>query len=280
MFRAVGEELQGAAADPLPHPVEVPRRVRPRFGVMRGREFLMKDAYSFDLDEAPARCSYQQDDAGLYAHLPAHGPEGDPDGGRERADRRRPQPRVHHPGQTGESAVFSTVGMLDLPFPARTSTMPAISSRSSRTGPASTPPPRMCTTRRATSARPRGRPIDGARHRGRPDLLLRRQVFQADEGDVTGPDGAETAGADGQLRRRRLAPGRRDHRGQPRRGRHHLAGQPSRRSASASSTCARRRRRSTPPARAPTRRLTARRQGAAATTTPTSAPAASSRPWT
>jgi prolyl-tRNA synthetase len=32
--------------------------VRPRFGVMRGREFLMKDAYSFDLDEAGARLSY------------------------------------------------------------------------------------------------------------------------------------------------------------------------------------------------------------------------------
>jgi prolyl-tRNA synthetase len=32
--------------------------VRPRFGVMRGREFLMKDAYSFDLDEAGARASY------------------------------------------------------------------------------------------------------------------------------------------------------------------------------------------------------------------------------
>jgi prolyl-tRNA synthetase len=32
--------------------------VRPRFGVMRGREFLMKDAYSFDLDEASARLSY------------------------------------------------------------------------------------------------------------------------------------------------------------------------------------------------------------------------------
>jgi len=32
--------------------------VRPRFGVMRGREFLMKDAYSFDLDEAEARQSY------------------------------------------------------------------------------------------------------------------------------------------------------------------------------------------------------------------------------
>jgi prolyl-tRNA synthetase len=32
--------------------------VRPRFGVMRGREYLMKDAYSFDLDEAGARQSY------------------------------------------------------------------------------------------------------------------------------------------------------------------------------------------------------------------------------
>ena len=32
--------------------------MRPRFGVMRGREFLMKDAYSFDLDEAGARHSY------------------------------------------------------------------------------------------------------------------------------------------------------------------------------------------------------------------------------
>ena len=32
--------------------------VRPRFGIMRGREFLMKDAYSFDLDEAGARLYY------------------------------------------------------------------------------------------------------------------------------------------------------------------------------------------------------------------------------
>ena len=34
--------------------------VRPRFGVMRGREFLMKDAYSFDMDEAGARHSYNR----------------------------------------------------------------------------------------------------------------------------------------------------------------------------------------------------------------------------
>ena len=33
--------------------------VRPRFGVMRAREFIMKDAYSFDLDEAGSRRSYE-----------------------------------------------------------------------------------------------------------------------------------------------------------------------------------------------------------------------------
>src|ERR1700687_579691 len=34
--------------------------VRPRFGVMRSREFLMKDAYSFDLDLAGATHSYNK----------------------------------------------------------------------------------------------------------------------------------------------------------------------------------------------------------------------------
>lgn len=32
--------------------------VRPRFGVMRGREFLMKDSYSFDIDEEAAKVTY------------------------------------------------------------------------------------------------------------------------------------------------------------------------------------------------------------------------------
>ena len=34
--------------------------VRPRFGVMRGREFLMKDAYSFDLNKEDAKISYNK----------------------------------------------------------------------------------------------------------------------------------------------------------------------------------------------------------------------------
>ena len=32
---------------------------RPRFGLMRGREFIMKDAYSFDRDQTTAKASYQ-----------------------------------------------------------------------------------------------------------------------------------------------------------------------------------------------------------------------------
>ncbi|MGD9849638.1 MAG: proline--tRNA ligase [Nitrospirales bacterium] len=36
--------------------------IRPRFGLMRGREFIMKDAYSFDQDETAAKQSYQ----GMY----------------------------------------------------------------------------------------------------------------------------------------------------------------------------------------------------------------------
>ncbi|RYE05765.1 MAG: proline--tRNA ligase [Rickettsiaceae bacterium] len=34
--------------------------IRPRFGVMRGREFLMKDAYSFDIDQKSAFDAYNQ----------------------------------------------------------------------------------------------------------------------------------------------------------------------------------------------------------------------------
>ncbi|MCX5899130.1 MAG: proline--tRNA ligase, partial [Proteobacteria bacterium] len=34
--------------------------IRPRFGMMRAREFIMKDAYSFDVDESGAEESYRR----------------------------------------------------------------------------------------------------------------------------------------------------------------------------------------------------------------------------
>jgi prolyl-tRNA synthetase len=45
--------------------------VRPRFGVMRGREFLMKDAYSFDLDYAKSKHAYNRCSSPTCAPSPA-----------------------------------------------------------------------------------------------------------------------------------------------------------------------------------------------------------------
>jgi len=67
--------------------------VRPRFGVMRGREFLMKDAYSFDLDEAAARRSYNRMFVAYlrtFDGLPRQGGARDADPRRRHRFRRRP----------------------------------------------------------------------------------------------------------------------------------------------------------------------------------------------
>ena len=58
--------------------------VRPRFGLMRGREFLMKDAYSFDLDYEGAVHAYNRMISAIsrcvFADVCPHGVEVDPDG--------------------------------------------------------------------------------------------------------------------------------------------------------------------------------------------------------
>jgi prolyl-tRNA synthetase len=90
---------------------------RPRFGVMRGREFLMKDAYSFDVDEAAGKAAYNRmfvaylrlfKRMGLSA-IPMKAETG-PIGG-----------DLSHEfivlAQTGESQVFLDRRMLDLPVP-------------------------------------------------------------------------------------------------------------------------------------------------------------------
>ncbi len=90
---------------------------RPRFGVMRGREFLMKDAYSFDIDEDSARLSYNRmfvsylrifGRMGLQA-IPMRAETG-PIGG-----------DLSHEfivlAETGESGVFCNADVLELPIP-------------------------------------------------------------------------------------------------------------------------------------------------------------------
>ena len=91
--------------------------IRPRFGVMRGREFLMKDAYSFDLDVEGARRAYRKmfvaylrtfERLGLKA-IPMAADTG-PIGG-----------DMSHEfiilAETGESAVFCHRDLVDMPVP-------------------------------------------------------------------------------------------------------------------------------------------------------------------
>ncbi|MBO9426910.1 proline--tRNA ligase [Labrenzia sp. R4_1] len=93
--------------------------VRPRFGIMRGREFLMKDAYSFDLDQEAARHAYNRmfvaylrtfDRMGLKA-IPMKADTG-PIGG-----------DLSHEfiilAETGESEVFLDKSLLEMPIPAK-----------------------------------------------------------------------------------------------------------------------------------------------------------------
>jgi prolyl-tRNA synthetase len=90
---------------------------RPRFGVMRGREFLMKDAYSFDVDEAAARHSYNQMFVSYLRIFARMGLRGIP----MRAETGPIGGDLSHEfivlAETGESAVFCDRRVLDLPIP-------------------------------------------------------------------------------------------------------------------------------------------------------------------
>ena len=90
---------------------------RPRFGVMRGREFLMKDAYSFDLDEAAGRLSYNRMFVAYLRTFGRMGLKAIP----MRAETGPIGGDLSHEfivlAETGESAVFCDRAVLDLPIP-------------------------------------------------------------------------------------------------------------------------------------------------------------------
>ncbi|QQS12780.1 MAG: proline--tRNA ligase [Rhodospirillales bacterium] len=87
--------------------------VRPRFGVMRGREFLMKDAYSFDLDKAGAIRSYNRMFVAYLRTFARMGLKAIP----MRADTGPIGGDLSHEfiilADTGESAVFCHKGLVD-----------------------------------------------------------------------------------------------------------------------------------------------------------------------
>ncbi len=91
--------------------------VRPRFGVMRGREFLMKDAYSFDVDQAGALKAYHKMFVAYLRTYKRLGLTAIP----MRADTGPIGGKLSHEfiilASTGESAVFCDKDLLDLPVP-------------------------------------------------------------------------------------------------------------------------------------------------------------------
>src|SRR5215813_11592750 len=91
--------------------------VRPRFGVMRGREFLMKDAYSFDVDEAAARTAYGKMFVAYLRTFARMGLTAIP----MRAETGPIGGDLSHEfiilAETGESGVYCHKDILDLPVP-------------------------------------------------------------------------------------------------------------------------------------------------------------------
>jgi prolyl-tRNA synthetase len=92
--------------------------VRPRFGVMRSREFLMKDAYSFDIDQAAARHAYNRMFVAYLRTFSRLGLTSIP----MRADTGPIGGDLSHEfiilASTGESEVFCDRSVLDLSIPA------------------------------------------------------------------------------------------------------------------------------------------------------------------
>jgi prolyl-tRNA synthetase len=91
--------------------------VRPRFGVMRGREFLMKDAYSFDIDAAAARRSYNKMYVAYLRTFTRMGLKTIP----MRAETGPIGGDLSHEfivlAETGESQVYCHKDLLDMPVP-------------------------------------------------------------------------------------------------------------------------------------------------------------------
>ena len=88
--------------------------VRPRFGVMRGREFLMKDAYSFDVTKEGAQHSYRQMFLAYLRTFARMGLKAVP----MRADTGPIGGNLSHEfiilAETGESQVFVSQDLLDM----------------------------------------------------------------------------------------------------------------------------------------------------------------------
>ena len=191
---------------------------RPRFGVMRGREFLMKDAYSFDVDEASARKAYNRMFVAYLNLFSRMGLKAVP----MRADTGPIGGDLSHEfiilADTGESQVFCHKDLIEMgaPAPTWTGRRPA-GEVDRRTGLYAATEEMHDETRFAAEV------PDASRLSAR-GIEVGHIFYFGDKysrpmkANDHRPRRRRPPGPDGLLRRGRLAPGRRHHRGQPRRG--------------------------------------------------------------
>ncbi len=197
---------------------------RPRFGVMRGREFLMKDAYSFDIDESAARLSYNKMFVAYLRTFARMGLKAIP----MRAETGPIGGDLSHEfiilADTGESGVFCNKDVLDLPVPGEDVDYDGDLVADHHAMDESLRRHRRRARRRALRARGAGSQAPAhARHRGRAGVLLRHQIFRPHEGGGGRAGRRRAADPCRLLRRRGVAARRRHHRGVPRRRRHQVA---------------------------------------------------------
>ena len=198
---------------------------RPRFGVMRGREFLMKDAYSFDIDEAAARVSYNKMFVAYLRTFARMGLKAIP----MRAETGPIGGDLSHEfiilAETGESGVFCNKDVLDLPVPGEDvdydgDLAPIIRQWTSL----------YAATEDVHDAQRFEREVPAEKRLHTRGIEV-GQIFYFGtkysvpmKAVVTRSGRRRAADPWRVLRRRRVAPRRRDHRGVPRRGRHQMAG--------------------------------------------------------
>ena len=201
--------------------------VRPRFGTMRSREFLMKDAYSFDLDRAGADEGVPAHVRRVSAHLLPLGRRRHPDARRQRADRRRhelriPRPRRHR-RERGVPAMptWST-------SPSRRSTpiirgdlAPIFKDWTSLYAATD----EMVDEAKFKAEVPADKQLDARGIEVGHIFYFGTKYSEPMKATRYRPRRQGNQRAHGQLRHRPEPPRPRDHRGQPRRRRHHLAGQ-------------------------------------------------------
>ena len=169
--------------------------VRPRFGLMRGREFLMKDAYSFDVDQAGARHSYNKMFVAYLRTFARMGLKAIPMARRYRTDRRQSVATNSSSSPRPARAKCSATRTISIsPVPGagrRISTTSRVCRASSINGRRSMPRPRRSTMRRLSDKLPADKQVSARGIEVGHIFYFGTKYSEPMKAVVAGPDGVE-----------------------------------------------------------------------------------------